>query len=141
MVRSSLGNRRRYLQEQGVAGWQRAGRSAMAWNWLRVVAGIGAAMQVYFAYKEAVGWGRAFVASAAPAWIGHLPVAQLPPETVAAITWATPLAFNMGIYNLVLAIGLLWVAVAGASVAGSLGTFLGLWLLVASVAALWTQVY
>jgi hypothetical protein len=67
--------------------------------------------------------GPAFVASAAPAWTGHVPVAQLPPETAAAIAWATPLAFNMGVYNLVLAIGLLWVAIAGSRVAASLGVF------------------
>lgn len=113
----------------------------MDWNWLRVVSGIGAAVQGYFAYKEAIGWGAAFVTSAAPAWTGHLPVTQLPPETLAAITWATSLAFNMGIYNLVLAIGLLWLAVAGASMAGSLGIFLGIWLLAAAAAALWTHVY
>ena len=113
----------------------------MRWNWLRIVAGIGAAVQGYFAYREAIGWGSAFVASAAKAWTDHLPVGQLPPDTVAAITWATPLAFNMGVYNLVLAIGLLWLAVAGARVAASLGVFLGVWLLTAAVAALWTQVY
>lgn len=115
--------------------------SAMGWDWLRVVAGIGAAVQSYFAYREAIGWGPAFVASAAKAWTGHLPVGQLPPDTVAAITWATPLAFNMGVYNLVLAIGLVWLAIAGARVAASLGVFLGVWLLAAAVAALWTQVY
>jgi uncharacterized membrane protein len=113
----------------------------MGWDWLRVVAGIGVALQGYFAYKETIGWGAPFVTSAAPAWVEHLPAAQLPPQTIAAITWATPLAFNMGIYNLVLAIGLLWVAVAGASVAASLGIFLGVWLLMAAAAALWTQVY
>jgi uncharacterized membrane protein len=113
----------------------------MGWDWLRVVAGIGVALQGYFAYKETIGWGAPFVTSAAPAWVEHLPAAQLPPETTAAITWATPLAFNMGVYNLVLAMGLLWVAVAGASVAASLGMFLGVWLLVAAAAALWTQVY
>jgi uncharacterized membrane protein len=113
----------------------------MSWDWLRVVAGIGAVLQGIFAWKETIGWGREFVTRAAPAWTGNLPVDQLPPETVAAINWATPLAFNIGIYNLALAIGLAWVAVAGASVAGSLGIFLGVWLLVAAAAALWTQIY
>lgn len=118
----------------------------MDWDWLRVVAGIGVALQGYFAYKETIDWGPAFVESAAPAWLKHLPKErlpgeELPPETIAAIEWATPLAFNMGIYNLVLAIGLLWVAVAGASVAASLGIFLGVWLLVAAAAALKTEVY
>lgn len=128
----------------------------MDWDWLRVVAGIGVALQGYFAYKETVDWGPAFVKTAAPAWLKrrpekelpaeqlmpeHLPACKLPPETIRAIEWATPLAFNMGIYNLVLAIGLLWVAVAGASVAASLGIFLGVWLLVAAAAALKTEVY
>jgi uncharacterized membrane protein len=113
----------------------------MSWDWLRVVAGIGAVLQGIFAWKEAIGWGPAFVTKAAPAWVDHLPVTRLTPEYVAAMKWAEPLAFNMGIYNLVLAIGLLWVAVAGASVAGSLGVFLGVWLLLAAAAALWTQVY
>lgn len=113
----------------------------MSWDWLRVVAGIGTTAQGYFAYEETIDWGPAFVTSAAPAWTGNLPIKELPPETVAAITWAAPLALNMGIYNLVLAIGLLWVAVAGASVAASLGVFLGVWLLAAAAAALRTRVY
>src|SRR3954447_22479806 len=109
--------------------------------WLRGVAFLGALAQGYFTYKETVGCGPAFVVKAATAWVDHLPVTRLTPEYVAAIKWAKPLAFNMGIYNLVLAVGLLWVTVAGASVAGSLGVFLGIWLLVAAAAALWTQVY
>jgi hypothetical protein len=113
----------------------------MRWDGLRVVAGLGAAVQGYFAYQETHGWGAAFVAKAAPAWLGHLPPEELPPATVAAIAWAEGLAFNMGIYNLVLAIGLAWVMVAGAGQAGSLGIFLGLWLLMAAAAALSTQVY
>jgi uncharacterized membrane protein len=102
---------------------------------------MGTAVQGYFAYMETIAWGPKFVNSAAPAWTGNLPLEQLPPETLAAITWATRLALNMGIYNLVLAMGLFWVAVAGASVAASLGVFLGVWLLVAAAAALWTKVY
>src|SRR4051812_21898761 len=113
----------------------------MSGVWLRVVAVVGAALQGYFAYMEALDWSPEFVRSAAPAWLDK-PAMQLRPEILeAAITWATLLAFNMGVYNLVLAIGLLWVAVAGASVAGSLGVFLGVWLLIAAAAALWTQVY
>jgi uncharacterized membrane protein len=43
------------------------------------------------------------------------------------VTSASDLAFNMGTYNLILAIGLEWVAFAGATVAGTLGIFLGIW--------------
>jgi len=46
----------------------------------------------------------------------------------------------MGVYNLVLAVGLAWVAVAGAAVAGSLGIFLAVWLLGAAAAAAYTGV-
>lgn len=113
----------------------------MNWSWLRIVAGVGAVVQVYFAYKEMLRWDAGFVASAAPAWVDHVPVERLTPEALAKIAWATPLAFNMGLYNLVLAIGLVWVAVAGTGVAGSLGIFLGVWLLAAAAAALWTGVY
>jgi uncharacterized membrane protein len=112
-----------------------------AGDWLRVVAGFGAFAQGLFVYLETKGWGPKFVARAAPAWVDHLPAERLPSKTLAAIDWAKRLAFNMGIYNLVLAIGLLWVMRAGASVAGSLGVFLGVWLLVAAIAALWTRVY
>jgi uncharacterized membrane protein len=110
-------------------------------NWLRVAAVIGAVVHIGFTYKETRGWGPVFVAKAAPAWVDHLPVERLSSQTVASIDWAKRLAMNVGIFNLVLAIGLLWVAVAGASVAGSLGIFLGIWLLIAAAAALATKVY
>jgi Protein of unknown function (DUF1304) len=48
------------------------------------------------------------------------------------------LAFNVGAYNLVLAIGLAWTA---ASQASSLGMFFTVWLLIAALAAAWTHVW
>jgi hypothetical protein len=127
---------------------------------IRVVAVIGAVVQDLFTYLETRGWGADFVKSAAPTWTLKQPlelpplpsktaeamkcrpfVEGVPPEICYAISWATDLAWNIGIYNLVLAIGLLWVAVAGASVARTLGIFLGVWLLIAAAAALGTEVY
>ena len=97
---------------------------------------LGALLQTLFAFKETVGWGRKFVEKAAPAWIN-----PKDPNTDAHIEWARDLAFNMGIYNLVLAIGLAWTAVADASIARSLGFFFSAWLLIAAGAAWYTKVY
>ena len=44
-------------------------------------------------------------------------------------------------YNLALALGLVWVAMAGARVADSLGVFLAIWLLIAAGAAALTGVH
>lgn len=100
-----------------------------------VVALVGAALQCLFAYREVAGWNVGFVAKAAPAWVDHLPAEKVPPKVVEHIHWAQQLAFNMGVYNLVLALGLVWVLVAGAAVAGTLGIFLAVWLLIAAAAA------
>ena len=113
----------------------------MKWDWLRIVAGVGLLLQGYFAYQETLGWGPEFVADAAPAWVGYLEAKDLTEETRQHIAWAENLADNMGVYNLVLAIGLAWVAIAGATVASSLGIFLAVWLLVAAAAAGYTEVY
>jgi uncharacterized membrane protein len=114
------------------------GRGISATNWLRVVATVGAILHVIFALQETVGWGPKFVRRAAKAWIDPQEDAKVIDSHVA---WARRLAFNMGAYNLVLAIGLAWVAVAGAPVAGTLGIFLAVSLLVAAPAAGVTQVY
>jgi hypothetical protein len=47
----------------------------------------------------------------------------------------------MGIYNLVLAIGLAWTVVADAHIARSLGFYFSAWLLIAAAAACYTKVY
>ena len=46
----------------------------------------------------------------------------------------------MGVYNLLLGIGLAWTAVGDATIVSSLATFFGIWLLGAAAAALYTRV-
>jgi uncharacterized membrane protein len=105
------------------------------------VAGVGAIAQLAFARLEIFVWGDWFVASAAPSWVDHQELATLTGEMKANIAWAENLADNMGVYNLVLALGLAWVAAKGRAVAHPLGTFLAIWLLVAAAAAGFTSVY
>ncbi len=96
----------------------------MRWDFLGIVAGLGALLHLGFAYQEVVGWGPAFVRRAAGAWMRD------PGADDAHVAWARPLAANMGAYNLVLAVGLAWTAVAdvgmAAALQGSLGLLLGL---------------
>jgi uncharacterized membrane protein len=111
---------------------------------LAIVAAIGALSHVVFAYLETLGWGRKFVKSAAKAWINPN---EAPKVTETHISWARHLAFNIGVYNLVLAIGLAWTAyaawhaVAGINISASLGIFFSIWLLGAAAAAAYTGVY
>ena len=104
---------------------------------LAMIAGIGAVIHVIFAYQETIGWGRKFVEKAAGAWIDP----NDPHGTDAHIGWAKNLAFNIGIYNLVLAIGLAWTALSDINIRGSLGIFFSVWLLGAAAAAAYTRVY
>jgi hypothetical protein len=104
---------------------------------LRVVAAGGAVLHVYFFYKEALVWDLRFVETAAPTWIDRVGGAE---KALPYVTWASDLAINMGTYNLILAIGLGWVAIAGRAVAGTLGIFLAVWLLGAAAAAYYTKV-
>ena len=108
-------------------------------------------MQAGFALVETVGWGRCFVEEAAGSWLTTLETTLRTEYGVTDATaltklvdnhigWAGNLAFNMGVYNLALAVGLAWVALAGASVARPLGVFLAIWLLMAALAAAWTGV-
>jgi uncharacterized membrane protein len=109
------------------------------WHWVAcVVAGIGAAAHVYFAFIETVGWKLDAVRRIAPSWVDGVKDAE------AGVAWAKPLAFNIGIYNLVLALGLAWTCRAFATrapIASALGTFFAIWLLGAAAAALYTQVF
>jgi uncharacterized membrane protein len=104
---------------------------------LRVVAVGGAALHVYFFYKEALTWDLPFVQKVAPSWIERVGGSE---KASPYVRWASDLAINMGTYNLILAIGLGWVAIAGAAVAGTLGIFLAVWLLGAAAAAYYTKV-
>ena len=108
-------------------------------------------MQAGFALVETLGWGRWFVDKAAGSWLTTLETTLRTEYGVTDATdlaklvdnhvgWAGNLAFNIGVYNLALAVGLAWVARAGASVARPLGVFLAIWLLMAALAAAWTGV-
>jgi uncharacterized membrane protein len=111
---------------------------------LAIVAAIGALSHVVFAYLETVGWGRTFVERAAGSWIDPK---EAPKVTETHIWWARHLAFNIGVYNFVLAIGLAWTAyaawhaAAGSNISASLGIFFSIWLLGAAAAAAYTRVY
>lgn len=104
---------------------------------LRMVALVGAAAHVFFFYKEAIKWDVRFVERAAPSWIERVEGRK---KAESYVAWSKDLAINMGAYNLILAVGLAWVAIAGADVAGSLGIFLAVWLLGAAAAAAYTKV-
>jgi uncharacterized membrane protein len=111
---------------------------------LAIVAATAAILHVGFAYLETLGWGRWFVELAAKSWINPN---EAPKVTETHISWAKRLAFNIGVYNLVLAIGLAWTAyaawhaVAGTDISASLGIFFSIWLLGAAAAAAHTRVY
>jgi uncharacterized membrane protein len=103
-----------------------------------IVALIGALAHVYFAYCETLGWGRPFVEKVAPSWIS-----PADSHVDKHIDWAQPLAFNIGSYNLVLALGLAWTCWAflqRPAMAGALAIFFAIWLLLAAAAAFYTKV-
>ena len=104
---------------------------------LRLVAFVGAIAHVFFFYKEALKWDVPFVKMAAPSWVERVGGGE---KAIPYVAWASDLAINVGTYNLVLAVGLAWVAIAGADVAGTLGIFLAVWLLGAAAAAYHTKV-
>jgi uncharacterized membrane protein len=104
---------------------------------LRLVALVGAVAHVYFFYKEAIQWDVSFVKRVAPSWIEDDVSDE---EAKTYVARAKNLAVNMGTYNLILAIGLAWLAIVGDDVAGSLGVFLAIWLLGAAAAAAYTKV-
>jgi len=104
---------------------------------LRLAAFFGAVAHVFFFYKEALKWDVPFVKAAAPSWIERVGGGE---KALPYVTWASDLAINVGTYNLILAVGLAWVAIAGADVAGTLGIFLAVWLLGAAAAAYYTKV-
>src|SRR4051812_36963719 len=104
---------------------------------LRITAIVGALAHVYFFYKEAIKWDVLFVEMVAPSWVRRLGGKE---EAKPCVKWAADLAINVGAYNLVLAVGLSWVGIAGKDVAGTLGIFLSVWLLGAAAAAYYTEV-
>jgi uncharacterized membrane protein len=114
----------------------------MGWYLLgTAVAGLGAVAHVYFAYIETIGWRLGMVRKIAPSWLEGFEDIKL---AEAHADWAKRLAFNVGVYNLMLGIGLGWTCWAFAiqsPMARALGIFFGMWLLAAAGAALYTQVF
>ncbi|MFO1035712.1 MAG: DUF1304 family protein [Geminicoccaceae bacterium] len=121
-------------------------------NWLVLVALVAGVAQAYFAFLELRQWGVDFVAKQTRGWEGPVKDAinafrrrgELnPPHTESELTevcvsWAKPLATNLGVYNLMIALALFWTAIAGwqgQPIAVSLGVALGLFLLGAGLAA------
>ncbi|HEX8166512.1 MAG TPA: DUF1304 family protein [Beijerinckiaceae bacterium] len=103
---------------------------------LQIAAAAGALAQAGFAYKEIAGWGRPFVDQAAKAWIE-----PADPHVDDHIKWAKPLAFNIGVYNLVMATGLAWIVFADEDLVRPLALFFAFWLLGAALAAAYTKVH
>ena len=124
------------LQKRRIQHESQRGARAMNGKYLQVVAAVGAVVHLVFAYMESLGWGVEFVNRVAGGWNAGLS----DPDVLARVTWARPLAANVAAYNLALAVGLAWLAIAGVPVARSLGRFLSVWLLIAAVAALATGV-
>jgi uncharacterized membrane protein len=113
-------------------GWCRFGAA---------VAGVGVIAHVGFAYIETFGWGLGLVQNIAPSWLEVTETVQLAEQH---IHWAKRLAFNIGVYNLMLAVGLAWTCRAfgiQSAMARPLGFFFGAWMLGAAAAALYTQVF
>jgi uncharacterized membrane protein len=113
----------------------------MGWHlFAAAVAGIGAAAHGFFAYVETIGWRLHLVRKIAPAWVEGVE------DTLAQAhaDWARRLALNIGVYNLMLAMGLGWTCWAfavGSPMARALGIFFAIWLVGAAAAALYTQVF
>ena len=86
---------------------------------------------------------KGFGNAVAPSWLKPPKlVPNLDPKDV--VDWAEDLAFNVGAYNLVLALGLGWTCWAflkQPNIAGPLGIFFAFWLLAAAGAAFYTKVF
>jgi uncharacterized membrane protein len=105
------------------------------------VAGLGAVAHVFFAYIETIGWRLRMVQKIAPSWLAGLEDIKL---AEAHADWAKRLAFNIGVYNLMLGIGLGWTCrdfAVQSPMAPALAIFFGVWLMGAAAAALHTQVF
>lgn len=91
----------------------------------------------FFAYTEMLKWNVATVRRIAPAWLdGGL-------DQTSQVAWAAKLAFNVGAYNLVLALGLsaaAWFNASGHMLAAPAALAGAIWLAIAAIAALMTKV-
>ena len=74
---------------------------------IRGIAALAAIAHVYFAFSETQNWGRDLVAKVAPKWLLDDVGRPLSEEHIQSVVgWASRLAFNVGVYNLMLAVGL-----------------------------------
>src|ERR1700752_611938 len=92
-----------------------------------------------FAFVETLRWSPSKVREIAPAWLEGLTEA----DATRVGGWAKRLAFHVGIFNLVLGMGLAWTCRAfymQAPTAKSLGIYFAIWLILAAAAAYYTQV-
>jgi uncharacterized membrane protein len=127
--------------------------------WLIICALLAGGVQAYFAFLELRRWGVPFVDEQTRGWDKPLntwlrhrgepneqrpALATVEPEPTLAelklicVEWAQPLATNLGVYNLLVALALLWTAIAGwvgAASAVPLALMLGLFLVGAGLAA------
>jgi len=108
----------------------------MEWHWFHLPAFVGFLAHVYFSFIETLGWGFERVKRIAPTWLEGLN----DKTAIERVTWAKRLAFNIGAYNLMLAIGLGWTLAADPSIGRQLAIFFGIWLLGAALAAHHTRV-
>jgi len=109
----------------------------MTLYWFHLPAVFGGLAHFYFAFVEILGWTPESVKAIAPSWFEGLKDAAAVKEQV---VWARRFAFNMGVYNLMLAFGLCWIVWADPSIGRQLAIFFGIWLLGAAAAALYIRV-
>lgn len=129
--------------------------------WLTVCALLAGAAQVYFAFLELRRWGVPLVDKQTRDWDKPLnrwlssrrepselgppaaavergPTMEVAELKAICVEFARPLATNLGLYNLLVALALLWTAIAawtGWASAAHLGLILGIFLLGAGLAA------
>lgn len=119
--------------------------------WLALAALLAGAVQTYFAHLELRKWDEDFVTKQTVDWdepieryLGQpINLHNLAKLRKLSIEWASPLAKNLGAYNLLVALALFWTAAIAwveSSTAPHLGLLLGLFLIGAALAALKTGV-
>jgi len=108
----------------------------MALQWFHLPAAAGAALHFSFGYMETFDWTPDRVKSIAPSWFEGLTAATANNN----VAWAQDIAFNIGVYNYMLALGLVWILWADPRIGRQLAIFFAIWHLVAAAAAHYTGV-
>ena len=108
----------------------------MALHWFHLPAAVGAAAHAYFGYIETFDWTPVRVKAIAPSWFEGLTAATADNN----VAWAQDLAFNIGVYNFMLALGLAWILIADPRLGRRLAIFFAIWHLSAAAAAYYTGV-